>query len=98
LDLGELVCGFFVACKDRRAARYSLMFGNDAAAHRTPPPELRTRWFCCQPLALRRSQMTARIAPVDSAHADEPTQQLFAAVKAQMGKVPNMMKTMAHSP
>jgi uncharacterized peroxidase-related enzyme len=42
--------------------------------------------------------MTARIAPVDSAHADEPTQQLFAAVKAQMGKVPNMMKTMAHSP
>lgn len=42
--------------------------------------------------------MTARIAPLDSAHADEPTQQLFAAVKARMGKVPNMMKTMAHSP
>jgi uncharacterized peroxidase-related enzyme len=42
--------------------------------------------------------MTARIAPFDSAHADEPTQQLFSAVKARLGKVPNMMKTMAHSP
>jgi uncharacterized peroxidase-related enzyme len=42
--------------------------------------------------------MTARIVPVDSAYADESTQQLFAAVKAKMGKVPNMMKTMAHSP
>ncbi len=42
--------------------------------------------------------MTARIAPVNAATADEPTQQLFTAVKAQMGKVPNMMKTMAHSP
>jgi uncharacterized peroxidase-related enzyme len=42
--------------------------------------------------------MTARIAPIDSAHADEPTQQLFSAVKAKIGKVPNMMKTMAHSP
>jgi uncharacterized peroxidase-related enzyme len=42
--------------------------------------------------------MTARIAPVEPAVANEPTQQLFSAVKAQMGKVPNMMKTMAHSP
>jgi len=42
--------------------------------------------------------MTARIHPVDTAQVDEPTQQLFAAVKSRMGKVPNMMKTMAHSP
>jgi uncharacterized peroxidase-related enzyme len=42
--------------------------------------------------------MTARIVPVDSAVANEPTQQLFSAVKARMGKLPNMMKTMAHSP
>jgi uncharacterized peroxidase-related enzyme len=42
--------------------------------------------------------MTARIAPVDVALADADTQQLFADIKSQMGKVPNMMKTMAHSP
>src|SRR6478672_221892 len=42
--------------------------------------------------------MTARIAPVDAAHADIDTRQLFAAIKAQTGKVPNMMRTMAHSP
>jgi len=42
--------------------------------------------------------MTARIAQVDAAHADGHVQGLFAAVKSRMGKVPNMMKTMAHSP
>jgi uncharacterized peroxidase-related enzyme len=42
--------------------------------------------------------MIARIPPVDPARADAQTQPLFEAVKAKMGKVPNMMKTMAHSP
>ena len=42
--------------------------------------------------------MTARIQPLDPAQAEGQTQALFAAVKAKMGKVPNMMKTMAHSP
>jgi len=42
--------------------------------------------------------MTARIVPLDPALAEGQTQALFEAVKAKMGKVPNMMKTMAHSP
>jgi uncharacterized peroxidase-related enzyme len=42
--------------------------------------------------------MTARLTPVEPAHADAHTHQLFDAIKARMGKVPNMMKTMAHSP
>jgi len=42
--------------------------------------------------------MTARVGVVESAQADARTQQMFAAIKSQMGKVPNMMKTMAHSP
>jgi uncharacterized peroxidase-related enzyme len=40
----------------------------------------------------------ARITPVDPAQAQGQTQALFDAVKAKMAKVPNMMKTMAHSP
>ena len=39
--------------------------------------------------------MTARIPPVDPAQADARTQALFDVVKTKMGKVPNMMKTMA---
>src|SRR6185312_10617136 len=42
--------------------------------------------------------MTSRINPVDPAVAEGRTQELFAAVKAKTGGVPNMMKTMAHSP
>ena len=42
--------------------------------------------------------MTSRLTPVEPAHADAHTHQLFDAIKARMGKVPNMMKTMAHSP
>lgn len=42
--------------------------------------------------------MTARIPPVDPERADAQTLPLFEAVKTKMGKVPNMMKTMAHSP
>lgn len=42
--------------------------------------------------------MTSRINPVDPTAANSAVQYLFSAVKAQMGKVPNMMKTMAHSP
>jgi uncharacterized peroxidase-related enzyme len=42
--------------------------------------------------------MTARLTPVEPAHADAHTHQLFDVVKARNGKVPNMMKTMAHSP
>jgi alkylhydroperoxidase family enzyme len=42
--------------------------------------------------------MTARLTPVEPAHADAHTHRLFDAIKARNGKVPNMMKTMAHSP
>ncbi|HXT61026.1 MAG TPA: carboxymuconolactone decarboxylase family protein [Pirellulales bacterium] len=42
--------------------------------------------------------MTSRINPVDPAVAEGRTQELFAAVKAKTGGVPNMMKTMAHAP
>jgi uncharacterized peroxidase-related enzyme len=42
--------------------------------------------------------MTVRIPPVDPAQAQGQTRALFDAVKVKMGKVPNMMKTMAHSP
>ena len=42
--------------------------------------------------------MTSRINPVDPAVAEGKAQELFVAVKAKMGSVPNMMKTMAHSP
>jgi len=49
-------------------------------------------------LAKGKIVMTARIPPVDPARADARTQPLFEAVKTKMGKVPNMMKTMAQSP
>lgn len=42
--------------------------------------------------------MNARIKPVDPAVTEGRTQELLNAVQAQMGVVPNMMKTMAHSP
>ena len=42
--------------------------------------------------------MTARIHPVDPAEATGQTLAMFDAIKAKMGKVPNMMKTMAQSP
>lgn len=42
--------------------------------------------------------MTARLTPIEPAHADAYTHQLFDTIKARNGKVPNMMKTMAHSP
>ena len=42
--------------------------------------------------------MSARLRPVDPARADAHTLQLFDAIKARNGKVPNMMRTMAHSP
>src|SRR5436305_12136955 len=42
--------------------------------------------------------MTARLTPIEPAHADAHTHQLFDAIKARNGKLPNMMKTMAHSP
>ncbi|MFO0917781.1 MAG: carboxymuconolactone decarboxylase family protein [Planctomycetaceae bacterium] len=42
--------------------------------------------------------MSARISPVDVASAEGRTQELFANIKSRFGKVPNTMKTMAHSP
>jgi|SRR4051794_4109564 uncharacterized peroxidase-related enzyme len=42
--------------------------------------------------------MTARLTSIEPAHADAHTHQLFETIKARTGKVPNMMKTMAHSP
>jgi uncharacterized peroxidase-related enzyme len=42
--------------------------------------------------------MTARLNPLEPAQADARTQAMFAAIKGQMGKVPNMMKTMGRSP
>ncbi len=42
--------------------------------------------------------MAARLTPIEPAHADALTHQFFDTVKARNGKVPNMMKTMAHSP
>jgi uncharacterized peroxidase-related enzyme len=42
--------------------------------------------------------MTSRINPVDVATAHGRTQELFGAIKAKMGRVPNMMKTMAQAP
>jgi len=42
--------------------------------------------------------MTARIAPVDHATAEGRTKELLDTVKAKFGMVPNLLKTMAHSP
>ncbi|HVX12315.1 MAG TPA: peroxidase-related enzyme [Pirellulales bacterium] len=42
--------------------------------------------------------MTSRITPVDPAVAQEKARELLTSVKAKLGVVPNMMKTMAHSP
>jgi uncharacterized peroxidase-related enzyme len=42
--------------------------------------------------------MTSRIAAVDPAASEGKASVLLAGVKAKMGLVPNMMKTMAHSP
>ncbi|MFO1022976.1 MAG: carboxymuconolactone decarboxylase family protein [Planctomycetales bacterium] len=42
--------------------------------------------------------MTARLLPVDPATVQGQTKELFATIKGKFGKVPNMMKTMAHSP
>jgi len=42
--------------------------------------------------------MTARIAPVDPAAAEGRTRELLDTVKAKFGMVPNLLKTMAHSP
>ncbi|MGC3972532.1 MAG: carboxymuconolactone decarboxylase family protein [Pirellulales bacterium] len=42
--------------------------------------------------------MTARIQPVEVASAEGRTQELFGQIQKRLGKVPNMMKTMAHSP
>src|SRR5579885_2178480 len=39
-----------------------------------------------------------RIAPVNPVHATSPNTELFAAVKAKLGVVPNLMRTFAHSP
>jgi len=42
--------------------------------------------------------MSSRLAPLDPAVAEGKAKALFASVKAKMGVVPNMMKTMANSP
>jgi uncharacterized peroxidase-related enzyme len=42
--------------------------------------------------------MTARIQPLDPAVAQGHTQELFGVVKSKMGKVPNLLKTLGHSP
>lgn len=42
--------------------------------------------------------MSSRLSTVDPAVAQGKAQTLLAAVKAKMGVVPNMMKTMAHAP
>lgn len=42
--------------------------------------------------------MTVRIQPVDATQVQGPTAEMFQAIKGRMGKVPNMMKTMAQSP
>jgi uncharacterized peroxidase-related enzyme len=42
--------------------------------------------------------MSARVSPVEVATAEGKAQELFATIKGKFGKVPNMMKTMAHSP
>lgn len=40
----------------------------------------------------------ARIAPLDSARADRPTQALFQELRRTFGKVPNLFATVAHYP
>ena len=40
----------------------------------------------------------SRIQPLDPEKAQGKTQELLAAIKAKSGRVPNIMKTMAHSP
>lgn len=42
--------------------------------------------------------MTARIQPLDPAAVQGHTQELFGVVKSKMGKVPNLLKTLGHSP
>lgn len=42
--------------------------------------------------------MTARIQPVDPNQVTGQSQEMFQAIRSRMGKVPNMMRTMAHSP
>jgi len=42
--------------------------------------------------------MTSRIAPVDPASAQGHAKELLDGVKAKLGRVPNAMKTMVHSP
>src|SRR5262249_28893778 len=41
---------------------------------------------------------SGRIRPIDPAQVEGHTQELLNAVKAKMGKVPNLIKTLAHSP
>jgi len=42
--------------------------------------------------------MSARISPIDPAVAEGRTRQQLDGVKKTLGVVPNMMRTMAHSP
>lgn len=42
--------------------------------------------------------MTSRLSTVDPTSSSGKVQELFGAIKSKFGKVPNMMKTMAHSP
>jgi uncharacterized peroxidase-related enzyme len=42
--------------------------------------------------------MAARISTIEQAAANSRVQELYAGIKAKMGMVPKMMKTMAHSP
>lgn len=44
------------------------------------------------------SSQTVRIAPIDPAQADATTAATFAAVKAKLGVLPNLIRTLAHSP
>jgi len=44
------------------------------------------------------SSTTVRIAPLDPAQADAATAATFAAVKAKLGVLPNLFRTLAHSP
>jgi uncharacterized peroxidase-related enzyme len=39
-----------------------------------------------------------RIAPLDPSHADASTAATLAAVQAKLGRVPNLLRTLAHSP
>src|SRR5262245_31289028 len=51
-----------------------------------------------EPRATERSTAMTRIQPLDPATVTGRSQELLGAVKAKLGVVPNMMRTMAHSP